>query len=68
MNIKRLLRKFKRSRYLFRSLWMDEPTEVRISSWGSSSKEKDKRLTKKPIDIFEEIISEEPKINLNGPV
>lgn len=49
MKLRKLLKKFKRSKYLFRQLWADDqPTEIRVSDWGSSSSEKDKRqITKK---------------------
>ena len=60
------------SKNLFRSMWNDNPTRVYEltehsgTNFGSSnSKEKDKRIDKKPVEIFEKIISEEPKIDLS---
>ena len=56
MRIKKLLNLLRNSKNLFRNLW-DESPGIQIGSnvdWGvsgSSSKEEDKRLAKKPVDI-----------------
>lgn len=34
--------------------------------WTSGKKKKDKRIVKKPVEVFKEIISQIPKINLTG--
>jgi len=72
MNFRKLLNLLRNSKNLFRHMWSEGPrTPIILSDnvWeveGSTSKEKDKRIEKRPIDVYEQIISEEPKINLNN--
>ena len=73
MKFRKLLNMLRNSKQLFKSLWNDNPQRTielvdhGLWEWnGSSKKEKDKRIAKKPIEIFEEIVSEKPKINLNN--
>jgi len=71
MKLRKLLNLLRNSKQLFRSMWNDNSQQtielVDHGSWdynSSSKKEKDKRIVKKPVEIFEQIISEKPKINL----
>lgn len=60
------------SKNLFKSMWNENPVRTytlneSFRSFGSSDREKkDNREEKKPVDIYGQIISEEPKINLNN--
>ncbi len=73
MKFRKILNLLRNSKNLFKTMWREGPQQqITISdninwvSGGSSSKEKDKRIVKKPVEIYEQIISEEPKINLNN--
>lgn len=72
MKFRKILNLLRNSKNLFRNLWNEGEARYTLSSdvvWeneGSSSKEKDKRIFKKPVEIYEQIISEKPKINLNN--
>ena len=74
---KTLLRKLrKENQYAYRSGWdlgqqsqptfiVGRPIEAMSLNSSSTEKKKNKRIVKKPVEIFKEIISEEPKVNLN---
>ncbi len=53
-------------------MWNEGPqrtvtiNEIPWEYTGNTEKDKDKRIKKKPVDIYEQIISEEPKINLDN--
>lgn len=69
--IKKLLQKLilDQPRYLYRSGWeLNEtiPTLWVGSETQNATKKIDKRIEKKPIEVYEEIISQEPKIDLNS--
>lgn len=75
MKLNKILNLLRNSKQLFKSMWNEGVPAIRIvneSHWRNiigESKDngrggKDKRITKKPVDIYEEIISEVPKINL----
>ncbi len=76
MNFRKLLNLLGNSKHLFRNFWNESPqgsiqitnTDYNSVLWGGSGVEKkdkkDKRIKKKPVEIFEEIINEQPKINL----
>ena len=61
------------SKNLFKNLWNEGPTRnitFTDSTWNwegdSKTKKDDKRIVKKPVEIYEQIISQEPQINLNN--
>ena len=72
MKFRKILNLLRNSKNLFRNMWNENETRYTINTdalWeyeGSTSKEKDKRILKKPVEIYEQIISETPKINLNN--
>ncbi len=70
MTLRKILNMMRNSKNLFKNLWNENTTTVTLSNdtlWTSISKDsKDKRIMKKPVDIFEEIIGEIPKININN--
>jgi len=69
MKIRKLLNLLRNSKNLFRNLWNENaqrPIIIENSAWEIKKKDKDKRIEKRPVDIYEQIISEEPKINLNN--
>lgn len=74
MKFRKILNLLKNSKNLFKSMWSEKPQQqITLSNnnttWEYSSmdsKKEDKRIVKKPVDIYEEIISKNPKINLNN--
>lgn len=72
--IKDLIKKLrgnKNNKYLYRSGWsldsqQNDSPAIFVEEAGTSTKNKkeDTRITKKPVEVFKEILSEEPKINL----
>lgn len=73
MNFRKILNLLRNSKNLFKNMWNEGPQRTisinTSSSWeytGDSSKKKDKRVTKKPVEIYEQIISKKPVINLNN--
>lgn len=72
MKIRKLLNLLRNSKNLFRNLWNEGPrpsfiiNEGILEREGGTGEKKDKRIEKRPVDVYEEIISEKPKINLNN--
>ena len=73
MKFRKILNLLRNSKNLFRNLWNEGPIpnitfsdNITWEGTGSTSEKKDKRIVKKPVEIYEQIISEEPKINLNN--
>lgn len=74
MKFRKILNLLRNSKNLFKNMWNEgqQQTIHMNTSWeslsyeSSSSKKEDKRIVKKPVDIYEQIISKEPKINLNN--
>lgn len=72
MNFRKLLNLLGNSKQLFKNLWNESPqgtirivnSNFDVVEWNQKDKKDDKRIKKKPVEIFEEIISETPKINL----
>ena len=73
MKFRKILNMLRNSKNLFKNMWNEGPARnITFSdnitwegSTGSKSEE-DKRIVKKPVEIFEQIIGEEPKINLEN--
>ena len=73
MRFRKILNLLRNSKNLFRNMWNEGETRYTISNtveWESltnnRSKSDDNRIVKKPVEIYEQIISEEHKINLNN--
>lgn len=73
MKFRKILNLLRNSKNLFKNMWNEGPARnvtFTDSTWNweesGSSKKEDKRIVKKPVEIFEQIISEEPKINLEN--
>ena len=72
MKLRKLLNLLRNSKNLFRDMWNRGPSRTIVlnESFGefeaSKIGKKDKRIEKRPVDIYEEIISEKPKINLKN--
>ena len=72
MKFKKILNLLRNSKNLFKNMWNESPQRQLIISdsvWsvtGDSSGKKDKRIVKKPVEIYEQIIDEKPVINLNN--
>ena len=72
MKFRKLLNLLGNSKNLFKNLWNESSQgTIRITNsnfdfteWNKKDKKEDKRIKKKPVEIFEEIISEKPQINL----
>ncbi|MFW9872103.1 MAG: hypothetical protein ACFFG0_03300 [Candidatus Thorarchaeota archaeon] len=75
MKFRKILNLLRNSKNLFKNMWnensyghisIDDTNLWRFEGESSNSKKEDKRIVKKPVEIFEEIISEKPIINLNN--